>query len=100
MRRVLSCAVVVAASCVTVPLSTRAQTVLVTDPAHVANCQPLGQVSGSSGTGGLLWYAGLTEAKAQALDAAGALKATHLVWLESTSSGNVQIASGLAYRCE
>jgi len=100
MRRVLSCAVLAMASCVTVPLSGRAQSVLVTDAAHVTSCKPLGQVSGSSGTGGILSYVGLKEAKAKALDAAGALAATHIVWLEPTAGGDVQIASGLAYRCE
>ncbi len=100
MRRVLLSAVVSVVACATAPLSDRARSVVVTDQAHVGSCKPLGQVVGSSAAGGILTASGLKEAQAKALDAAGGLGATHLVWLDPTLSGDVQTASGLAYRCD
>jgi hypothetical protein len=99
MNRTLVCWMLLVVGCATTQRSARARTVTEANEKQVARCAPVGQVTGSSGLGGVAAFSGMKDAQNTALDAAAALGATHVVWSQPTM-GDVQIASGIAYRCE
>ena len=68
------------------------------DASVVAGCTFLGEVSGTSGWGGLAASTGIENAKNQALDQAAKKGATHVVW-NALAGGWGPSASGKAYRC-
>lgn len=84
--------------CATSP-SSEAQKIQESDEGRMASCKILGTVSGNSSWGG--WTAaGLKEsAMTEALNQAGKLGATHIVWQNVVQSNSGGIATGRAYRC-
>lgn len=77
------------------PAATRIQEA---DSNMVAGCTYLGEVSGTSGWGGLAASTGIENAKNQALDQAAKKGATHVVW-NNLAGGWSPSVSGKAYRC-
>jgi D-serine dehydratase len=68
------------------------------DSNMVAGCSYLGEVSGTSGWGGLAASTGIENAKNQALEQAARKRATHVVW-NTLAGGMSPSVSGKAYRC-
>ena len=68
------------------------------DSNMVAGCTFLGEVSGTSGWGGLAASTGIENAKNQALEQAAKKGATHVVW-NALAGGWGPSVSGKAYRC-
>jgi uncharacterized lipoprotein len=78
--------------------SAAAQKVQEADSSMVAGCTFLGDVSGTSGWGGLAASTGIEYAKNQALDQAAKKGATHVVW-NTLAGGMSSSVSGKAYKC-
>lgn len=85
------------AGCATTP-SPQAVAVQDADTAMVTGCQFVGDVTGSSGWGGIAASTGTRNAQNEARDQAAQLHATHLVWSQ-LSGGWSPSVSGKAYRC-
>ena len=68
------------------------------DATMVAGCTYLGEVSGTSGWGGLAASTGIENAKNQALEQAAKKGATAVVW-NALAGGWGPSVSGKAYRC-
>ena len=68
------------------------------DAAMVAGCTFLGEVSGTSGLGGVNASTGIENAKTEALGQAVMKGATHIVW-NSLIGGEQPSVSGKAYKC-
>ena len=68
------------------------------DSNMVAGCTYLGEVSGTSGWGGLAASTGIENAKNQALEQAAKKGATHVMW-NNLAGGWGPSVSGKAYRC-
>lgn len=90
-------AVALLAGCAT-SRSPAALTVQEADANMVAGCTYLGDVTGTSGWGGLAASTGIENAKNQALERAAKKGATHVVW-NSIAGGWGPSVSGKAYRC-
>lgn len=83
--------------CATTP-SSSALNVQDADERMVANCEMVGQVSGSSGWGNLAASTGMSNAQAEAREKAARLGATHIVW-GAVEGGYSPHATGRAYKC-
>ena len=90
-------AITLSVGCATT-LSQRAMSVKVTDGASVSACEVVGEVSGSSSWGGASGGTGVENSKMEALNEAGELGATHVVW-KSMYSVIGSSVDGVAYRC-
>lgn len=95
---VLAAFVIFASGCATT-LSPAAAKIQPADHSMVAECNYLGNVSGSSGWGNLAASVGMRNAKNEALDKAAAMGATHVVWMNITG-GYSPYAVGRVYRCD
>jgi hypothetical protein len=65
----------------------------------VINCQFVGDVTGTSGWGGLAASAGIANAQNEAREKAAELGATSIVWTSLANGGRLPSVSGEAYRC-
>lgn len=83
--------------CATAP-SPQAMAVRDADAKMVEGCQYLGDVTGTSGFGGLVASVGTKNAQNEARDQAAGLGATHVVW-NMLAGGMAPSVSGKAYRC-
>jgi hypothetical protein len=84
--------------CATTP-SSRAGIVKDADERFVANCQFVGNVTGTSGWGNLAASTGINNAKNEAREQAAQLNATH-IWWQSIEGGYSPKVSGNAYICK
>jgi hypothetical protein len=94
MTRVLLCVLLLAGACVT-QRSAKGKSVVEADAAAVAGCSAVGQVIGSSPVPAT----GHENAKTDAVNVAGELGATNVVWRDTYQNGDRYFASGIAYRC-
>ncbi|HEX5960740.1 MAG TPA: DUF4156 domain-containing protein [Rhodanobacteraceae bacterium] len=69
------------------------------DAAMVKGCAFVGEVTGTSGWGGLAASAGEANAQNEAREKAAKLGATNIVW-DSLRAGYAPSVSGKAYRCD
>lgn len=87
----------VLSSCATT-LSSTGRSIAAADDKMVAGCKFVGDVQGSSGWGGLAASTGMENSKNEALESAGTLGATHVVWV-NVQGGYIPFAHGKAYKC-
>ncbi len=82
-------------------ISERAMRIREAQRSDVKDCRLLGEVKGRSGQGGLIMQeAGKNAAKTQALNQAGDMNATHIVWTLAEGGYFGGNAVGMAYDCK
>lgn len=94
MRTALLVCAVLAGCASTTPVAVKPAT-----PAQVASCAYLDDVIGTSGWYGLMASQGAENARAEAINRAAQLGATHLVWSEPSVRYGSTSTSAKAYRC-
>jgi hypothetical protein len=85
--------------CATTSLTAAGSRVQDLDASRAAQCQYLGDISGSEYSGMLFAGRGLEGARAKVRNRAAEMGATHVVWGSIAAGGAVQAASAKAYRC-